>query len=265
MKFNKLIIPLLISLIFLSFFKKEEPKFLVIKNKIDFFNVDALGNIYITKDTELLKYLKNGNFFARYSNLKLGNITHVDVTNPLKIVVYYRDFQEVIFLDNQLSLNSTPVLLEEIGYEQTELVCAGANNSFWIYNKQNNELLRFNENSKKINATGNLKQVLKSNLNPNFMIEQNSNLFLNCPENGIYVFDMFGAFSKLIPIKNLKEFQTNETNIYYQKDSVFCSYNFKLFEDVCKLIQNSKTIGINKYYNHKIYSQFLDSLVVQDF
>ncbi len=239
-------------------FMSDKP--LIIKTKLDYFTTDNIGNIYTIKDDELVKYLPSGKFFVRYSNLKLGNITSVDASNPLKILLYYRDFEQVVFLDNQLSLNSDVVSLQDLGYEQTDLVCASTNNSFWIYNKQNNELIRFNENSKKVAATGNLKQVLQANLNPNFLTEHNGYVFLNCPETGIYVFDIFGTFSKIIALKNLKNFQVNETIVYYKKDSSMCSYNFKTFEDACKPISN-KPLQV-MYNKQKIYCGYKDSVVV---
>ena len=248
-----------------SFIQNNEPKPFVIKAKFDFFTVDNIGNIYTIKEDELLKYLPNGKFFARYSNLKLGSITKVDATNPLKLVLYYRDFQQIVFLDNQLSVNSENVSLEKLGYEQTDLVCASNNNSFWIYSKQNNELHRFNENSKEISSTGNLKQILQNDLSPNFMLEHNGYLYLNSPETGIYVFDIFGAFSRVIAIKSLRQFQVNETILYYQKDSSFCSYNYGLFEEACKTLPNWSKGLTFKYSNTKLYSGFKDSIMVQNF
>ena len=189
----------------------------------------------------------------------------VDATNPLKLLLYYRDFQQIVFLDNQLSKNSEAVSLEQLGYEQTDLVCAGANNSFWIYDKQNNELIRFDENLKKIAFTGNLKQILQNNLSPNFMLEHNGYLYLNCPETGIFIFDIFGAFSRIVALKKLKQFQVNEDIIYYQKDSTFCSYNYKLFDEACKLIPKPLP-GLNaKYFNNKLYTGNKDSLLIQFF
>jgi hypothetical protein len=250
--------------LFCSFIKQDSAKPLVIKATHNFFTADNLKNIYLVSQDELVKHLATGKFFARYSNLKLGNITLVDATNPLKVLLYYRDFQQIVFLDNQLSENSTPVSLEQLGYEQTELACAGANNSFWIYNKQNNELIRFDESSRKISSTGNLKQVLKSDLTPNCMLEHNGYLFLNCPETGIYVFDIFGAFARLITLKNLKSFQVSESIIYYQKDSLFCSYNYKLFEEACKKIPSFKNNNA-KYFNNKLYYSIKDSLFIETF
>lgn len=238
---------------------------MVLKIKSDFFTTDNMGNIYTVREDELIKYLANGKMFARYSNLKLGAIQLVDATNPLKILVYYKDFQQLVFLDNQLSQNSDVVPLERLGLEQTSLVCASTNNSFWIYSKHNNELLRFNENSQKIASTGNLKQILQTNLNPNAMKEHNGYLYLNCPETGIYVFDMFGTFSKIISIKNLKQFQVNENIVYYLKDSSFCSYNFTLFDEVCKPLPNNGKAYSVKYLNLKLYSAYKDSLVIEDF
>lgn len=243
----------------------DEPVKLVVKGRFHHFTADNLGNIYSIHEDELIKYLPNGRFFARYSNLKLGAITHVDVTNPLKLLLYYRDFQQIVFLDNQLSVNSDQVSLEKLGLEQTHLVCAGANNSFWVYNRQNNELLRFDENSQKIAFTGNLKQVLRADLNPDFMMEHNNYLYLNSPETGIYVFDIFGAFSKIITLKGLRSFQVNENLIYYQKDSAFCSYDHKLFEEACRAVSHSPSEGTLKYANNKLYAGYKDSLVAQGF
>lgn len=248
-----------------SFIQLDETKLTTIHAKYDYFTADNMGNIYTIREDELVKHLGSGKFFARYSNLKLGSITTVDATNPLKLVLYYRDFQQIVFLDNQLSLNSQAVSLEKLGYEQTDLVCASANNSFWIFEKQNNELLRFNENLKKIAFTGNLKQVLQSDLSPNFMIEHNGYLYLNCPETGIYVFDVFGAFSKIIALKNLRQFQVDERIIYYQKDSAFCSYDHALFEEACKAIPGNLKPASMKYSNHKLYSGFKDSVMVMNF
>ena len=250
-------------LFWFSFIKQNDPKHQVIKTKLNYFTTDNLGNIYTVKDDELIKYLPNQKLFARYSNLKLGSISYVDATNPLKLVLYYRDFQQIVFLDNQLTTNSDPISLETLGYEQTDLVCAGANNSFWIYDKQNNDLIRFNENSKKISSTGNLKQILQTELKPNFMREHNGYLFLNSPEAGIYVFDIFGTFSKLISLKKIKQFDVNEAIIYYQKDSVYCSYNYQLFEEACKNLTNYSKIIDVKYNNTKLYLGYKDSVVIQ--
>lgn len=240
----------ILSFTFFSF-KNDDVPIIEIKTKIDFFEIDNLENIYTICESEIKKFTSNGKLFARYSNLKYGNVSSIDATNPLKIIVYYKDYQQLVFLDNQLSDNGISVSLEKLGYEQTELVCASANNSFWLYNKQNNELVRFNENSKKISSTGNLIQLLKTEISPSYITESNGFLYLNCPKEGIFVFDIFGTYIKTIGLVNQKKIRINENIVYYKLDSTFCSYNVNSFEKLCKNI-NVDLVDAN-YSKNKLY------------
>jgi hypothetical protein len=244
----------------LSFMPPEEHA-VTIRCRYDAFQSDNLGNIYTIREDELVKFLPAGKVSGRYSNLKLGKISSVDVTNPLKILLYYRDFQQIVFLDNQLSLNSESVSLEKLGYEQTDLVCASANNSFWIYNKQNNELIRFNEQSRKISSTGNLRQLLNDDITPVFMVEHNGYLYLSSPASGIYVFDIFGAFSKIISLKGLQRFQVEDRLLYYQKDSAMCGYDQVLLDQTCRVVPGNLKPACMSYNARKLFLGFRDSIM----
>jgi hypothetical protein len=233
-----------------------------IRVKHDDFFVDNLGNIYLIKDEELTKYLPTGKKFAAYSNLRLGRISSIDVTNPLKILVYYRDFQQIIFLDNQLSVNSDAVSLEKLELQQTHLVAASSNNSFWIYDKLNNELIRFNENSKRTGSTGNLKQILNTDLNPLHMKEYNGHLYLNDPEQGIFVFDLFCTFNRLVPLKGVSDFSVEDMQVYYRKESLICNYHQRTFEEECRPL--SFMPARFKLAQKKMYYGFRDSVVVKN-
>ncbi|MGE0566558.1 MAG: hypothetical protein AB7O73_01300 [Bacteroidia bacterium] len=205
----------------------------IIEKKHDFFEIDNLGNFILVNQNELLKYKPDGTYFNRYSNLKLGPIFSLDATNGLRLLVYYKDFQQIVFLDSQLSSNSSPVSLENLGLEQAALVCSSANNGIWVYNAANNELIRFSDNLKEMIKSGNLKQILREDISPDFMVESNGFVYLNVPDKGIYVFDIFGAFIKVISLKNLSSISIQENLIYSLKGGKFCSYDFKLFEEKC--------------------------------
>ncbi len=232
-----------------------------IKNTSNLFTTDNLNNSYLVNGEELIKYNQLGKQLLKYSNKRYGNITTIDATNALKVLLYYKDFQQLVFLDNQLSQNGDMISLENLGYEQTDLVCSSFNNSFWIYNKQTVELVRFNENSQQIAKTGNLKQLLQAELKPDFMIEHNSYLYLNCPDIGIYVFDMYGTFNKIISLKKLPAFQVNDKIIYFYKDGKLCSYDTKAFEEKCISYNDTllKSVRIEK---DRLFLQYNDSVKV---
>lgn len=262
MKFKKLISLLLLFVCF-AFALPNLLTLFTIKQKLNYFTTDNLNNIYTINGEEIIKYNPNGKLLQKYSNKRYGNISSVDATNSLKILIYYKDFQQILFLDNQLSQNSEVISLENLGFEQCDLTCTSFNNSFWIYSKQNNELIRYNENSQQIAKTGNLKQLLQAELKPNFMIEHNSYLFLNCPEIGIYVFDMYGTFNKIISIRNLTNFQVNNNIIYYFYNRKFTSYDSKTFDEKSISPEDSliKNIRIEK---DRLYLHYSDSVKVLD-
>ncbi len=232
----------------------------VLRTKHDYFSTDNLGNMYLVNDAELLKYNAGGDLLVRYSNLKLGDIGSVDATNPLKILIYYPDYQQMLFLDNQLSPNGQPISLQELGLEQAAMVCAGANNSFWVFDSRNSELIRFDQNRKKIASTGNLRQVLNAEIKPVMMREHNNFLYLNCPETGIYVFDIFGAFSKLLPLKGIIDLQANKELIYYHKAGILCSYDQRLVEERCDSLPAG--VRLARVAGDKKYLSYGDSILV---
>lgn len=224
--------------------------------------VDALGNMYVIHGDEIKKYNPSGVFLKTFSNKRYGRIEDMDVSNPLKILVYYRDFQQVLFLDNQLSPATEVISLEKAGYEQASLVCSSLNNSFWLYDKQNNELMRFDAELRPLVKTGNLKRILDLDIQPNYMRESGNYLYLNCPKEGILVFDIYGTFYKTIPIKNLKEFTIINGNIFYYENFVLKEYQAQTFNTIEKPFPDPllKTVY---WKNDRYYNVYSDSLLVR--
>jgi len=228
--------------------------------------IDDFGYIYVITKTEILKYNLNGLFIKSFSAKRYGSIDFVDVTNPLKILVYYKDFQHILFLDNQLTASSNMISLENLGLEQTSLVCNSVNNSFWLFDKQNNSLLRFDEKSNQLVKLDNLKRLLNLDFKPNFIKEKNNYLYLNCPNEGILVFDMYGSFLKTIPIKDLSEFDIRNENIVYFKADTLNEYKTKTFTTNRKFFSDSliKTVYWQGNHFYKVYRDSVTQILKTD-
>lgn len=180
------------------------------------FTTDNLGNVYLTQGTSISKYNAQCSFQKEFSNKSFGTISSADATNALRIVLFYRDFSRVVFLDNTMSQNGEAVQLESLGFPMTSLVASSHDNGLWIFDQQNFELVRFNQNMQPEQRTGNLSQLLGiDSLQPNFLIEKDNKLFLNNPSTGVLVFDVFGTYSKTIPVLSLKSLQVNDDHILY--------------------------------------------------
>src|SRR5687768_15474844 len=72
-----------------------------IKGDIIDFTVDNLDNIYVLNTrNQLKKFNAKGDSVGVYNDVKkYGQATLIDVSNPLKILMYYRDFATVVMLD----------------------------------------------------------------------------------------------------------------------------------------------------------------------
>ena len=198
--------------------------------KADYLTSDNLGNAYIIKGNEIFKYLHNGKLFNRFSNLMLGNITSVDATNPLKLLLFYRDFSKIQILDNQLSENRGVIYLQDLGLEQSTLACTSFDNGFWVYDQISFSLIRFNQAFDKTQEARNINQNIGYEPQPNFLHESGDWVYLNNPETGVLVFDIFGTYFKTIPLKGLKDFQIAGDNLLYFNDGKLQSYNLKTLQ-----------------------------------
>jgi hypothetical protein len=103
-----------------------------------FAGFDGFENYFYVKDNILFKLKTDA--FLQYQNLSLGKLTKVDITNPLKIVLFYEEFNSVIILDNQLneiqridfSTNEIPIVASAIGIS--------GQNQLWVYNSLNQQI-----------------------------------------------------------------------------------------------------------------------------
>jgi hypothetical protein len=196
----------------------------------DFFTTDNQGNIYIVKTNELTKYDKTGKKLYKYSDKKWGNITFVDASNMLNLLVFYKDFLQIIFLDNTLSLNGEPISLDKTSF-QAQLVCSSHNSGIWLYDQQNFELLRLDQMLEKKQQTGNLNLLLNASLQPNLLLEYDNKIYLNNPSSGILIFDIYGTYYKTLPIKDLTRFQPLNDWVYFTSNNQAKAYNIKTTEE----------------------------------
>lgn len=244
-------------------FQTSEPEIHIkFPQQKSYIEIDGFGNIYVINNNEVVKYNSAGVLQKKFSTKRYGKIDFVDAMNPLKVLVYYKDFQQIMFLDNQMTESTAMISIETLGYEQTSLVCSSSNNSFWLYDKQNNELSRFDSELKSLVKTGNLKRILDIDIKPNFMQEHNNYVYLNCPNEGILVFDIYGTFYKTIPLKNLKEFNVVNGDVFYFENHTLKQYQAQTFNTIEK--QFADTLIKTVYWqNDRFYKLYKDSLVVE--
>lgn len=164
------------------------------------YQVDRLGNVYyVDSKNGLNKYEPNIKRYTRYADMRSGKITSIDVSNPLRVVVFYEGRSIAKFLDvNLTEINSFDI---RTTYSEgwISLVASSNNNGLWMYDNVNRKIIKIDVQFNTQFSTGDLYLVLSEKINPIALKENADELFLCDSTNGIFVFDMFGGLKRKIP------------------------------------------------------------------
>lgn len=203
-------------------------------NTIPFTNVkmttDRLGNAYVIVENQLLEFDSLGKPKANYAERSSGSLTSVDANNPLKIILFYRDFARMELLNNKLAREST-VELRNAGIMQPLVVCQSFLDGYWIFDQQDYSLKKIDLNLRLVYQSGNMNQTLGYTLEPDAIAEANDFVYMNNPATGILVFDKYGSYFKTIPIENISSFQVIEKNLLYVKNNKLNQFNLTTLGD----------------------------------
>lgn len=212
--------------------------------------VDLLGNVYVVENQTLVKYGINGEKIKSYSNKSLGYISYFDVSDPFRILIFYKDFNQILFLDNYLAEIRSPVKLDDLKMDQAEIACSSPQGGFWVFNNQSGQLVYFDKNLQKQQESVSLNTINVSLKKPSVLFEKNDFLYMYISKIGILIFDKYGAYFKTMNLGEFSDFQVAEGKImYFQNNSVF-KYDMKFFTstqlDFPDSLKNTKSVNILK-------------------
>lgn len=191
--------------------------------KANLFTTDPVGNVYLVNSSNTLYRFNNqGDSIGYFNEIKKGRITHIDATNPMRILLFYADYSQIVVLDRLLAKKSS-MRLNTSGLFNVNCIANSTDGQIWIFEPASGTLLKIDDKVD-ITLSVSLKPLLPENLDPSFLVEQDRNLFMVDSVEGIKRFDQFG-FYKTSYAFNTKEVQyINDYLIYYNRPYLF-SYN----------------------------------------
>jgi hypothetical protein len=194
------------------------------QTKANFIGIDNFSNFYAADDNHLFKFSPDGTFQYPFEEFQYGKIGMVDVSNPMKVLVFCPDFMTVITLDKFLAPLTT-VNFFDLGYQNISAVGISSDGLLWFYDNTDFKLKKIDPNGNITLQSQPLNIVVSITPNPNFLLEKDNMVYLNDPEIGIMVFDVFGNYSKTVPIKGLKKFQVFQDQVIYSEGHKLNAYN----------------------------------------
>jgi hypothetical protein len=183
------------------------------------FTVDNLGNLYLVNLTSQLKKLSpDGDSIAVFNNVRqYGKISLIDVTNPLKVLLYFRDFGTVVVLDRFLNTRST-IDLRRQNLFQVKAIGQSYDNNIWVFDELESKIKRISEEGKVLDQSADFRQVFDSAPSPQFIVDQGRQLYLYDSVKGVYLFDYYGAFKNRIQLTGWTDFAVIG-NILFGRDA----------------------------------------------
>ncbi len=222
--------------------------------------VDNLGNTYVVDaKNRLIRYDKGFKELYRYANNKNGMISTIDVTNPLRIVVFYNDFNQVKIFDNTLSI------IREFDFTQQYLditACSVTNDgNLWVYDAVRLRLVKVDDNGNIILQSNNVTDFGMAGMYITKILENGNYVVLCDYDKGFWFFDNFGQYIYHFPVQGLRSFQFDGKMIVYYTDSGLKTFSIQQKErqiigiSSIKVTDDLKYILYNDGYYYGIYNQ----------
>lgn len=197
------------------------------------FTVDEVGNIYlIINESQLKKIDRNGDSVAVFNDIrKYGSIHSVDVTNPLKILVFYKSTSTIVILDRLLRVRQV-IDLRKSNIQGIKAIRLSYDNNIWLFDELESRIKKIDDNGKLIFQSADLRNVFASAPSFQSIFDSNNSLYLYDPKLGWFTFDYYGAFKKKQVFVNWTDAQVlNNSLIGRNQYQIFTAkttdFNFK--------------------------------------
>ncbi|MEJ8800859.1 hypothetical protein [Pontibacter sp. H249] len=185
-----------------------------------------------------------GNTLGTFSPPTRGRIASIDAWNPMKILLFYEDRQELQLLDRFMRpIGNTT--LQDINYTGTAKAAAlASDDSFWLFDETSLTLSKLNMQLRKVTIETPLNLILdKERFNVRQLREYQNMVYL-LDANGIFVFDNLGNYKRKLPVTGVTYINFLGNELYFVQDGVLHFVNLYTSERRTVRLPKPYTTGI---------------------
>lgn len=209
----------------------EKPQ--VIEGTYKDFYIDNFGNVFlVTTNNQVKKLNEHFDSVAVFNDLRrYGDLYSLDVNNPLKIVVYYKDFTTLVILDRFLNSRNT-IDLRNAGILQARAVTQSYDNNYWVFDELNGKIKKIDDNGNVLLESPDFRVLFSYEYNPRYIIDTDGALYLYDENKGWLIFDYYGAYKKHIDIPHLKNVSVSKGIVSGRDSSGFVFADTNTFSEM---------------------------------
>lgn len=238
---------------------------IVLKGKPEIFTIDKFDYVYVYQDDVLKKYTPEGKPYAQYSSVDFGHISRIDVSDPLQTVLFFKEFNTVLFADKKFNQIGPAIHLDMLGFSSIDAVCKSKQFGFWLYDTYLQRIILYGFNPGGIKTEINLLRYTKPLGPMDEMLEYGDDLYLHRSGSAIYVYNHLGGHLDILPLEKVNDFQVKNKCLYYSENGILFNYNLDTEKrDTIKLDKIRKFEEI-RLGNGKIFVLNNDSISIIPF
>lgn len=238
----------------------------IINGNFTALEVDATGNIYLINTGNQLKKLNaHGDSLAVFNDVRrYGNVSYIDVSNPLKTLVYYKNYSTILVLDRLLSLRST-LNLRNRQIFRVNAVTNSYDNNIWIFDEQELKLKKINETGKLLMESNDLRLLTDKIPSASFLTDVENTIYLYDPEQGLFLFDQYAAFKYRLPYDHWTSVTVNNNQLLGISNNLLNIYNMQ--QKNLRSIQLPDTFlqsSAIRIHQNKLFVLYKDNLCIYE-
>lgn len=240
-------------------FTNAQPRFGLMLKQTDtlqtdrFFGADSFGNLYYSQKGTLYKKTaqQTYSFFA----LGLGDIESIDLLNPLKITLFYKDFNTAVILDNRLSEVQRVNFNTKNTFRVATFITTGIERNLWVFNTdlQRLELYNYAEDASKAVTQPVNKKIIAQVSNYNYC-------WLYTEGGELLQYNVYGSPTDVFYLENAQHFQSFRDGLIFVKENQLYFYSPR-FKDVFPLHETQQAFNsffitesaLYLYHNNQLF------------
>lgn len=228
--------------------------------EISYFTLDPDENIYlVSKGNNLLRYSSTGKPSGYYNNIQNGNLSWIDASNPLKVLLFYPQFSKIVVLDKMMSQKAV-LSLQQLGLFSVSACGVAEDGNIWVYDNLKSKLFKINMQLEVVAESNDLRSETGTVPTPSSLVASDGKVYLCDTVNGVYVFDRYASYLNTLSLKDVKQLQVYGQQLVWLSGNQLESYNLQSFQS--KEINLPKGVLNAAISRNRLIAQFPDKILI---
>lgn len=192
----------------------------------EFMTADHLRASYlISEEGNVSKYDTTGQKIAQYTENRYGQPTFIDATSPFNTLVLYPEMATIVSLDNRLNVRNL-FRFSSLGINRVPAACLSSDNYVWFFDQEEYKVKKITTKYDIVYESTEVDLLLGADINPNYMVESGRFLYVNDPDLGVILFDLYGNYYTSFAVPGLESFQVINDNLVFVQDDKLIVYDY---------------------------------------